>query len=121
MKLGVDFDVYDWKKYCSERVKAKVGFKISEARVLKVKKDSVHFKSTYTGCYCKHSILKRGKKWLPVDVNKLERCSHVKPAKLHDVKGLIENMGITVSHNAFAFYQAIIAVHDEGNIQSEDD
>jgi len=99
---GQDWEAYDFKTETQAFVKSQKSFKLSEARMLEFRKEKLGFKAVYSGEYCYHSVLKRGKKWANFKPSQLPKESTVKEAKRKDVLNLLSAIG--VSDNVHAFY-----------------
>ncbi|KAK1889032.1 Phosphoribosyl-AMP cyclohydrolase [Dissostichus eleginoides] len=98
---GQDWEAYDFKTETQAFVKSQKSFKLSEARMLEFRKEKLGFKAVYSGEYCYHSVLKRGK-WANFKPSQVPKESTVKEAKRKDVLNLLSEIG--VSDNVRAFY-----------------
>ena len=59
---GEHWHCYDFKTAAGKHCASARSFKISDAKVLEINSDRVGFEPQYSGEFCYHSLLKRGKK-----------------------------------------------------------
>lgn len=93
-EYGKDWQCYDYKGESARFTKSQRSFKISEARVLQISGDKLGFKSTFAGEFCKHTVLKRGKRWSQFNPPLLPDSNCVKEAKKQDVIKLLDALGV---------------------------
>ena len=119
-RYGRDWKAFDYKKATLELVKGQRSFKISEARQLEINGDKLGFKPVYNGTFCRHSVLKRGKRWSDFKLNELADQSTVTMAKKKDVQNLLEAIG--VSDEVATFYEeALNSIEGTERNDSDDD
>jgi len=76
---------------------------------------------SYSGAFNKFSILKRGKKFIPLKIQQIALRSHVKDLKLRDIKTLINKLGINENHEAHNFYKKVEESCTFGTVVDSDD
>ncbi|CAG7817469.1 unnamed protein product [Allacma fusca] len=96
-QLGVDWVLWDFKSFQGRVRKSKHSFLVREARMLRVTGDSLGFKSDFAEEFSEHSLLKRGFKWLPRKLQKIQIVSQVKDKKKQDVWKLLKTIGEMVT------------------------
>ncbi|PSN54083.1 hypothetical protein C0J52_03075 [Blattella germanica] len=86
-------------------------------KVLIVDRNEVRCRQVYSNLIgmCKHSLLKRGKKWSSMDVRELSLGNKLKTEKTSDVQKLLSNLGVGPNHQAMPFYEKLF------NIEGDDD
>lgn len=101
------WQAFDYKAATAAHTKSTRSFKISEAKVLRVESDSIDMKTSYNGEFCRHSILKRGKRWDQFSPSVLPLTNTVKAAKKKDVLALLDPIG--ASPAVREFYEAALS------------
>lgn len=104
---GEHWQCYDFKAAAAKHWSSSRSFNISEARVLEIRDDHLGIKQLYSGDFCYHSVLKRGKKWETFKPAVAPRMNCVKEAKKADVLKLLGELG--VSQTACNFYEDALA------------
>ena len=89
----VNWHASDFKTKTQSHVKSQQSFKISDALVISLEGNKVNFKTTDSGIYCKHTLLKRGKNWGKFKANPINMVSNVSTSKKKDVETLLMEIG----------------------------
>ena len=105
---GEHWHCYDFKTAAGKHCASARSFKISDAKVLEINSDRVGFEPQYSGEFCYHSLLKRGKKqWETFKPALAPKVNCVKEAKKADVLKLLEELG--ASETVRTFYENALA------------
>lgn len=98
---GQHWQCYNFKAAAAKHCVSSRSFKISDARVLEVSGDKVGFKQLYSGDFCYHSLLKRGKRWETFKPALSPMVNCVKVAKKLDVLKLLCELGVVDAVRTF--------------------
>lgn len=112
--LKVDWHIYNFKEVFSNYIKSKKGFKISESRVVHVKKNGViGNRVTFSGLNSyndifkptsNHSCLQLTNFQTPIDYHQ-----PIKKDKIDDTKYLLSRIGVTEVHSKMSFFRNIFS------------
>lgn len=104
---GEHWQCYDFKAAAAKHCSSTRSFKISDAKVLEISGDKVGFKQMYSGDFCHHTLLKRGRRWETFKPALAPVVNCVKKAKKDDVLKLLGELG--VNDTVRTFYENALA------------
>lgn len=116
---GKSWHCFDFKTETEAYIKAKRTFKISEAKGLQITSDKLSFKTTYSGEFCEHTLLKKSKHWVNFKPDQLPMRSTVTEAKKKDVRNLL--IAIGAPDHVMGYYEDALATTGIDDNDSDDD
>lgn len=116
-QYGRDWQCYDFKKEATAFTTQQRSFRISDARVIQICGDRLDCKPSFAGDFTRHSVLRKGKKWLEFAPAPLPDVNCVKLPKKRDVLKLLHELGVPAAVQEF--YDEVLSSAGDGDIEQD--
>lgn len=100
-QYGSDWQCYDFKKEATAFTIQQRSFRINDARVTQICGERLDCMPSFAGEFTRHSVLRRGKRWLEFAPSPLPDVNCVKLTKKRDVAKLLQELGVPAAVQEF--------------------